>query len=334
MREDAREAMSIDEAFRAHRGFVNAALLRMGVGCADAPDAVQEVFLVAHRRQAQFRGDSKFTTWLFAISLRVAAAYRRRRGRRAQLLDDGFVVVDEPPVLMECSIDRRRAARQVEQALDKLSVESRILIERFVIRGESMAQIAQSLGCPVKTAYSRYYLARAELRAAIPVDRRVYSFGWHFRALIDLFTHALPAFASLLLIALPLSRTEAPANRSEPQPQTQSNEARPLIVAIAAAAPPASTAASSPARRLPRSQRVRASRVEADAPQATRVVFTGGYHLPSSATVELHDFGRVNPAAIKPRLLWPRDNPAIQSTIKNLSSEGFSFIDADSLAAR
>jgi RNA polymerase sigma-70 factor (ECF subfamily) len=64
-----------------HADFVWRTLQRMGLEGADAEDALQEVFLVVHRRLHTFDGSSQMSTWLFGICQKVAAAQRRRAHR-------------------------------------------------------------------------------------------------------------------------------------------------------------------------------------------------------------------------------------------------------------
>src|SRR4051812_20307499 len=55
---------------------------RLGGPAADVEDITQEVFVVVNRRLADFRGDSRLSTWLFGITAKVAANERRRRKLR------------------------------------------------------------------------------------------------------------------------------------------------------------------------------------------------------------------------------------------------------------
>ena len=59
-------------------------LERLGVPSSVIDDAAQDVFVIAYRRRAEFRGDSTLRTWLTGIALRVAKDYRRSRSRRGE----------------------------------------------------------------------------------------------------------------------------------------------------------------------------------------------------------------------------------------------------------
>jgi RNA polymerase sigma-70 factor (ECF subfamily) len=152
-----------------HADFVWRTLQRLGVRSADLEDALQEVFIVVHRRLHTFDATGRLSTWLFGICLRVAAAQRRRAHvRREQATSDGAECADEsrsndPEAMAAASEDRRR----VEEALDGLPPERRVVFVMFEIEGMAAGEIAAELGVPVGTVYSRFSTARAEFVKAV-----------------------------------------------------------------------------------------------------------------------------------------------------------------------
>src|SRR5215204_5515094 len=88
--------------FQAHAEEVWRFLKYLGVREHDLADACQEVFLVAHRKLPEFRGESAPRTWLYGISLRVAKTWRRRR-QLVPLGDDDRMV----PASQEHDLQRR-----------------------------------------------------------------------------------------------------------------------------------------------------------------------------------------------------------------------------------
>ncbi|HEY1534274.1 MAG TPA: sigma-70 family RNA polymerase sigma factor, partial [Polyangiaceae bacterium] len=83
--------MDFKEVYDANFAFVWRSLRRLRVPDASLKDAMQDVFLVVHRRLGEFEGRAKVSTWLFGICLRVAKDYRRRAHVRREVLDDsGF----------------------------------------------------------------------------------------------------------------------------------------------------------------------------------------------------------------------------------------------------
>ena len=160
--------VEVTRVYEAHAGFVWKSLQRLGVRDADLEDVLQEVFVVVHQRLATFDGTSKMTTWLFGISLRVASAYRRRGFRRKE------TCVAEPPEDRErhsTSPEDAMAAAQTRQRLsdllDELDLEKRAVFVMFEIDELPCEEIAQIVGVPVGTIYSRLHSARKDFQKAL-----------------------------------------------------------------------------------------------------------------------------------------------------------------------
>jgi RNA polymerase sigma-70 factor (ECF subfamily) len=134
----------------------------LGVRDAEVADASQEVFLIVHRRLPEFRGASKFETWLYGICLGVARNLRRKQVRTAEsvaeLPDEGSAPTQEATL----ELKRMRAA--LRDALDALPPEQREVFVLHELEELGMRAVAQTVGCPLFTAYSRLRLARSALR--------------------------------------------------------------------------------------------------------------------------------------------------------------------------
>jgi RNA polymerase sigma-70 factor (ECF subfamily) len=139
-------------------------LQRLGVRAADLEDVCHDVFLIAHRRFAEFDGRVGVNAWLFGICLRVAANYRRRARHRLE-----HVATDaEAPALPAPSsaepdqqFARRQAQQRVQAVLDAMDLTKRAVFLMYEIEGLGCQQIADQLGVPVGTVYSRLHAARA-----------------------------------------------------------------------------------------------------------------------------------------------------------------------------
>lgn len=150
----------VADLYRAHFGYVWQILQKLGVESTALDDAVQDVFVVAHRRWHDFEGRSSATTWLFGIARRVAYRHRRagfrRRRRRAALSLVPTPVAPEPDALLL----RKQAWQQLLAFLDELEPEQR---EAFVlgdVEGCSRTQMGHALRVSPNTAYSRLRAAR------------------------------------------------------------------------------------------------------------------------------------------------------------------------------
>src|SRR5262249_7850690 len=144
-----------------HFAFVWRSLRRLGVAPAAIDDAVQDVFVVAHRRLADFEGRSSVKTWLFGILLRVARDYRRSaiRRRRHGLVDaaegDAEAVVDgDSPSPLDAAA-RTEAVRALHAVLEELDDEKREVFVMSELEQLSVPEIAETLGANLNTVYSR-----------------------------------------------------------------------------------------------------------------------------------------------------------------------------------
>jgi RNA polymerase sigma-70 factor, ECF subfamily len=153
--------------YREHFQFVWRSLRRLGVHPNSVDDAVQDVFLVAHRKLEQFEGRSTHRVWLFAIAIRVAAEHRRRDGRWT--LDDSADGVGAHP---EATLEMRRRVRLLDRLLESLSEDQRAVFVMAEIEGFSAPEIADALGTKLNTVYSRLRLGRQQFERALSRHRR------------------------------------------------------------------------------------------------------------------------------------------------------------------
>ncbi len=152
---------TLEEIYVEHGDFVWRTLARFGVSEPDRPDELHEVFVVAHRRLPEFRGDASITTWLFGIARRVASSYRRRGHRTREVPCerpyDGHVAPDQ----LEDEVARRQARARLERILQGMTLDQRAVFVMFEIDGLKGQEIADMMGCPVQTIFSRLRRARA-----------------------------------------------------------------------------------------------------------------------------------------------------------------------------
>ena len=159
-----------DAVYRAHAAAVWRALSGLGVRGADVHDACQEVFVVVHRRLHEFDGRHKVGTWIHAICVNVARAWRRRAAKREPLTDDdSSLVSDDDP---ERAASARQSAEALRRLLDALDDDRRAVFVLSDYVGMSAPEIAASLGVNVNTVYTRLRAARADFEAALARHQR------------------------------------------------------------------------------------------------------------------------------------------------------------------
>jgi len=164
-------APAFDEVYAAHVGFVWRVLRTFGVAEAQIEDAVQDVFVVVHRRLAEWQGRAAITTWLFAIARRVASGHRRRAGKRAEQLADQPVeaLVGHQAGAADpfAELAKAQAAATVLAILEQLDDDKRVVFALVELEQLSVPEVARMLDLNLNTTYSRLRLARHAFELAV-----------------------------------------------------------------------------------------------------------------------------------------------------------------------
>ena len=128
--------------------------------CGNAPDAdevVQESFLRAFRSLTDWRGDARFSTWLYAIAMRASLNWKTRFNRPALLAPEGSTESDD-------SAERDEQIAALTDAINRLPLQQRLVVTLKHIRGLSLAEIADIQQCAVGTVKSNLHHAIHKLR--------------------------------------------------------------------------------------------------------------------------------------------------------------------------
>jgi RNA polymerase sigma-70 factor (ECF subfamily) len=162
-----RQPYDIEQLFRDHAVAVSRWAAQFGGPSIDVEDAVQEVFIVAHRRLAEFRGDAKVSTWLFRITQRVAKHQRRRARWRKWLRGSAIDVGGRLPANHLDPVEemlRKQAAAQVYGVLDAMSEKFRTVLILSNFEELDANEIAAATGVQPSTARVWLHRARLEYR--------------------------------------------------------------------------------------------------------------------------------------------------------------------------
>jgi RNA polymerase sigma-70 factor (ECF subfamily) len=151
-------------------------LRRLGVPASSLDDAVQDVFLVVHRRWNDFRNQSSRRTWIYGIAIRVASEHSRRARReqqRSSATDPDLVNSEalEPDALTDQSLRQREAGRLLHQLLDALAEGDRQILVLVDLEERSVVEAAEAMGVNLNTAYSRLRRARQNFEKALKAAR-------------------------------------------------------------------------------------------------------------------------------------------------------------------
>jgi RNA polymerase sigma-70 factor (ECF subfamily) len=137
----------------------------------DARDVVQEAFLRAYRGLKGFKGEAKFSSWLYRITLNLCRDWSRRE-RRAPIVQvpegtDPVELADERVQTSESVEDlvaRREMSDAVAKAMAELPEEQRTAIMLKEYHGLTFQEIAGMLDCPLSTVKTRLYQGLSVLR--------------------------------------------------------------------------------------------------------------------------------------------------------------------------
>jgi RNA polymerase sigma-70 factor (ECF subfamily) len=136
----------------------------------DARDVCQETFLRAFRALPAFRGQAKFSSWLYRIALNLCRDWMRRE-RRVPVVQapEGVDLLDlaaerEPSEPIEELVARKDLTKLVERVMARLPEEQRTAIVLKEYHGLTFQEIADVVGCPLSTVKTRLYQGLTVLR--------------------------------------------------------------------------------------------------------------------------------------------------------------------------
>ncbi len=163
---------SFPSLYDAHVQMVWRTLRRLGVAESSIEDAVQEVFVVAHRKLETFEGRSSVSTWLYGIAVFVSRNVRRHARRHPEAaLPEGHEEPGPGAAQPDVLLADREAARIVERLVDELAEDKREVFVLAELEQLSGPEIAASLGVNLNTVYARLRAARQEFEAAAVRER-------------------------------------------------------------------------------------------------------------------------------------------------------------------
>jgi RNA polymerase sigma-70 factor (ECF subfamily) len=135
----------------------------------EARDLSQEAFLKAYRGLPAFKGEARFSSWLYQIALNLCRdRLRRRRGRMMVSLDaleaDGQAPILREEATAHVLVEARDSARRVKAAVLALPEEQREVIVLKEYEGLTFQEIAGVLDLPVSTVKTRLYRGLDKMR--------------------------------------------------------------------------------------------------------------------------------------------------------------------------
>ena len=150
--------------YQRHRPLVYSICLRMTGNTSMAEDLTQEIFIQLLRKVGSFRGESRFSSWLYRFTTNhVLMHFRKvvRRSERFPYLEDEFLGTLGPKVSIGAQLLDRIA---LDAAVARLPSGCRSIFLKFEIEGYNHEEIAAILGCSVGNSKSQLHKARRKLR--------------------------------------------------------------------------------------------------------------------------------------------------------------------------
>ena len=150
-----------------YQNYVFTLTLRMVKNREDAEEVAQDVFIKAFKYLADFRGASKFSTWLYTIVNNTCISFLRKKKLEIHSLDTEkvFEVADSMDSGFRANlVEQKSRQSMVHNAIGLLGPDDAEIITLFYKSEQSLEEIAQILGLEVNTAKVRLHRARTRLK--------------------------------------------------------------------------------------------------------------------------------------------------------------------------
>ena len=154
--------------FQAHSPYVWHSLRRLGVYESDLEDVAHEVFIMLHKKMADYDRARPIRPWIFGFAFRYAARYRAlARHRREVKTDDVEYAYADDRAPADELLDDHQRRQLLQAALATIDFDQRAVFIMADMDGISISEIAETLKLSPNTVYSRRRLAREALMAAL-----------------------------------------------------------------------------------------------------------------------------------------------------------------------
>lgn len=158
------------------RAYARAIALRMVRDEHAADDVAQDAMLLAFRHRDSFRGQARFSTWMYRVTTTAALMYLRRQRRWAREVTPAAVDDDDASWIDSCPdqasrtdavIGGREQCAQVRAAVDDMGPRYGEVFRLRFVDGHTESEVARELGLSVATVKTRAHRARQAARAAL-----------------------------------------------------------------------------------------------------------------------------------------------------------------------
>jgi RNA polymerase sigma-70 factor (ECF subfamily) len=135
----------------------------------DAADACQDIFIAAYEKAHSFKGNSKFSTWLYRIAINNCISKLRRKKIEQKIYDNSLLQAslatkDSAIRDDETTLIKNQLSERIMKAIQKLPDEQKAILELKIYQDLSFEEISKIIGIPVGTAKSRLHYALIKIR--------------------------------------------------------------------------------------------------------------------------------------------------------------------------
>lgn len=151
------------------RAYVRSVAMKYVRDEADAEDVTQEAMLLAHRYKDSFRGDARYSTWLYRVTATAALMFLRKQRRLAREIPSSATVDDEgtplldrhaAPTDLRAEVIARAELNDIEKAVAELGAKYPAVFWKRYGEGRTETEIAEELGLSVAAVKTRAFRAR------------------------------------------------------------------------------------------------------------------------------------------------------------------------------
>lgn len=162
------ETAAFRQVYERHRQDVARLVYRMIGPRSDIEDVIQDVFVQVYKSLKDFRGQSKFSTWLHRVTVNVVLMHRRAARSRPIFAEPPVeTAVGSDDIAPDEDVERRERMRAFGRLLDRLAEKKRLVFVLHELQGMPPGEIARVVGAPVLTVRTRLFYARREIEAML-----------------------------------------------------------------------------------------------------------------------------------------------------------------------
>ncbi len=154
------------ELVKRHQCFVFTLAMRFTKSREDAEEVAQDCFIKAYRSLEAFKQESKFSTWLYSIVYTTAmTSLRKKRVDTSSIDDETYIQISHVPSGFDTNnIENKSRSFYLNQAIEQLTADDATIITLFYKGGQSLEEIAQTLGIEANSVKVKLFRARQRLK--------------------------------------------------------------------------------------------------------------------------------------------------------------------------